>query len=176
MKGTQTKKMNIFTAGAIVLCLASAYGFLFYAVKSLNNEASLLRRGIALGEEKERMAVSEKILLQGLEEGRRELNGYFVEGDDPAVLIKRIEELVKKSGVLLSVSSLEPDKEKRNVLVAEMSLAGEFPEIFHFLSLFEQTPLGVTVKSAALGVAADSAMSGWEGNIMAEISHFISEK
>ncbi|MEK7662256.1 MAG: hypothetical protein AAB355_02030 [Patescibacteria group bacterium] len=175
MKGLQTKKITVVAISIIALCLVSAYGFLFYTIKNLNNKASLLRQDFSLAEDKERKTISEKILLRGLEDGRRELEGYFINSENPVALIKRVEALGGISGVSLSISSLEPDKERKNVVIADMSLSGGFSQIFHFLVLLESIPFGVTVKRAAFGLAPSpkGVQSGWEGIINAEISHFI---
>jgi len=177
VRSPRTKKITIIIAGVITLFAASGYAFIFYTIKSFNNQASLLRQEISLKEEKEKKSIFEKILLRDLEKERKELDGYFIERDNPVVLIEKIEEIGKISGVSLSISSLEPDKERKNIIIADMSLAGSFPKIFHFLSLLEKTPLGVTVKRAAFGIAVFPLGAvipfSWEGVVRAEISHFI---
>ncbi|MEK7558509.1 MAG: hypothetical protein AAB507_01640 [Patescibacteria group bacterium] len=175
---------KIILLALVIFALASLYVFIFYLIKGKTEKASLSEQKYLLAAKKEELALSEESILRETGKKREELDKYFIDQGNVVVFIERLESLGTISGSKVSLTSVDIDKSRKNILKVILSVSGRFNELFYFLSLLEALPLEISIKRLSLGSAAPTSVSvqdkknkdEWNMELNIELVNFISEK
>lgn len=153
------------------------YGYFFYTIIAENEKTSLLRGEIELREKEENRSLSERNLIRGTEEERQTLNGYFINSNSIVSFIERLEALGRASNVGMTLSSVDIDKNRKNVLKINLRVSGSFQGIYYLISLIEAMPYEIEVNRFSLSRSAGQTFTKkWEGETSFELLSFISVK
>ena len=175
---------KIIILTVIMLVLVSLYIFVFYLIRNEDKKTSLLEQNFSLMAKKEELMLSEQSIIRETEEKRKDIDKYFINQGNVVVFIEKLESLGAISGGKVSLSSVDIDKSRKNVLKANLSVSGGFSELFHFLSLLEAIPFEINIKHISLTsymptgpLAQDKKnKSEWDMNLSIDLVNFVSEK
>lgn len=163
----------------IVISALAFYVYLFLLVKNENVKASEFEQSIKNATNRDERSLSERSILRGTENERKELEKYFLYQGNEVAFIEKIESLGDISGSRVSFTSVDSEKE---IFKANLSATGGFKEIYHLLSLLETMPFQISVKRLSLGkLATIGILQGknqgeWSGEFSIELLNFIETK
>lgn len=170
-----TKAEKILIGAILVLATAVVmYVFLYKHIVGLRADLSEVSRELESVEKIVENKNDTITLLRETEEGRRELEKYFVSANDPTQFLDMIDAVAEDVGVTVSSPSVEivgyeeldknfPDELQKKTDVL-LSVSGEWDEIYHFISLLELFPYVVTVDRVTVAYKEGDEGS-WEGVI-----------
>lgn len=172
---SKTKKLLIL---CIVLNLVvwTAYGVIFWQIKSQNEKISLLVNEAELDTKKEEDLRLTKASLNENKDSISRIDSYFIPKDGVVDFINSLESLGKQSGTSLVIGSVSVESETKikenfkEVLRLKVQAIGSWKNVMHFLSILENLPYQVDLQQAdfKLSVSAEGSSGGgvpqWEGD------------
>jgi len=174
LKITKSQKVLVFSLLVLVLA-ASGYVLLYQYITLLHinlDTLSVELDSVVMVVENKQSTIA---LLESTEEGREEMERYFVSVDDPTQFLNMIDAVAKGVGVNVEAVSVEiVDFEKINKKFPKdlqkktevaLSVQGEWEDVYHFISLLEFFPYAVTIDRATITHKESSEYEPWEGLI-----------
>ena len=191
MKVLNGKKGILFLGMVAVAAVASWY-FMFANIKGLNENISLLLERSRLEEKNVAAIRSIETVVNDSNSDIDKLNSYFIGKDGTVAFIESIESLGRKNAVAVSIDSVDvagnstlnssTKGEKKligpstELLKLKISAAGNWQDIFHFLSSLENMPFKLTISEADLASVSQTistekreTTTGWSGRFSIEI-------
>ena len=166
---SNTQKILVIT---IVLAMVSLglYGFLFWQVRSENQEASQLLGEAEQDVEKEKTLRAAKISLEKNKQFIEKIDTYFVPKDGVVGFIQELETIGKQTGVSLTIGGVTAESDQRTkddfkeTLRIRLETSGSWEKTFYFLSVLESLPYRAQVEQIALSLygASDKLLFGTE--------------
>ena len=182
MNSNSSKTQNYLTTTSVILLLSLVcYGVFFYLVSINEKQMLALEKDLLVLRKNETRATSERSVLNSTEKDRALLYKYFIDPNNIVVFIEKLESLASISDSRISLSSVDIDKNKKNLLKLNFSVNGSFEQVFHFLALLESLPFEINIKSFNLTKSEESIPNqigkgdtgGWTGNFSIELLSFI---
>ena len=181
MKNSKQKTIIIFVGVILLnLLISSVYVYSFYAVKTKNEEASLISLELKEYLSKEGAINLLKKSVKNTESERKNIDASFVARDDVPVFAKKIESLGGMSGTKLSITKLQA---QGNVLSIGLSSEGSFRNTLHLISLIETLPFKVEITKAYINTierlsteeVSESGRGVWNGKFNIKLTGFVAK-
>lgn len=169
MKKLTPKKLLIWILVADLLALVS---WVLFGVSSLNRGAELTALSAKIAE-----ATGKKDRLSGLRQvveetavGRAVLAGHFVDSNNKADFIEKLEETAGLAGVKFELNRAD----ETAGLKFDLSVRGGFGSVHKFIALLENMPYSLEIEKLALAVApGEKNQKGvWSANMIVNIKSF----
>ncbi|MBX4215704.1 hypothetical protein KW797_02030 [Candidatus Parcubacteria bacterium] len=170
------KRNSLIFLSALAALSVAAYSLFFYYIRGNNERAATIGQEIALADEREGAAHSVKDLLTQTEANRAEFDAYFVSQNSIVGFIERLEALGAKAGVTMELSAVDTEQGRKNVLKANIRMAGTFENLYYLLSLLEALPYELDVvrfSVSAAPAALQKDRAPWEGDASIELLNFL---
>ena len=163
MKRQSTSKFRFAFPLLLAAVSILSYVWFFYLVKSTSEKSSALRDSIELANRKETRILSTKNILITTEKERAKLDNYFIEESSVVSFIERLESLGRLSGAKITLTSVDTDKKRKNVLRVDLKASGKFENVYYLLSLIEALPFEINVNRFVMGKGTEPAgrRTGW---------------
>lgn len=186
---SKTKQLLIILL-VINTALISAYGFLFYSIKTKSEEASTLSHDLSAQHASGEDLALLRHAVNDMKDDRARLESYFVKSSTINTFFESIESLGGESATEMRLSGLV---ERGNILGIDVNARGKFENIYYLVKLIEHLPYRIEFKKAyfnSLGmVDTPSLLEGktgsaaknkirdvlWEASFTLEISGYVKE-
>jgi len=175
---SKTKTKQIFETVMVMTIIALiAYIVLFIQIKEKNEIVSALTNEAESIVQKETKLRSVKNLVRDIERERNIIDSYFITDDNIVDFIEIIENLGKKNGLSIEITSVKVDNidsdiEKKikmgELLRVNFKTKGHFSELFQLLSVLENLPfkidlLNIDFSKSAGVLNRDKNINLWSG-------------
>lgn len=167
-------RILFFVALLFVVASGALYAMGLYMIKSKNASVRALTERLEENTRRERDIQSLRHMVAVTASERKQLDRYFVSGDDVVGFIEYIEELGKGSGTAFELSSVDVLNINPKVLQISFKAVGLWKDVVHMLALVETLPMSVEVEKTSLRKSKESESAGtdWEGNVTIRVLSF----
>lgn len=168
---THTKKLLIGALGASLLCLGG-YGYGVWEVFDEITAVRDLESKVQVENAREDLDRTTKSLLTQTQIERDKLSVLFLQENELVSFIEHIEGLGGVTNTDLEIQAVdvvaaEAEQEVYEWLKLTVVARGAWGEVYHLLSLLENVPLGVSLRTAEIrrdgGVLAEESSEEWAG-------------
>lgn len=176
------KKTTFYFLLSISIILLIAWVSLFVFInwkvnkKIESNEQTAKAVNLEVGEV---LAIKRK--FDSLQEVRNTIDGYFIERGNSFLVIEKIEEISRESGVILKINQAE----ELSSIQLNLSVVGNFKNLWQFIAMLENLPFKIRINNLILTKQNDSSplsanlkndeSGDWRSNINLTISSFRNE-
>jgi len=170
------KAKRILIIGVLInLGLVFFVGAATYIINIKSNYVESIKKDIWINEEKTKKLEVVKRLIEEMKEDLDTLDSYFTNEDEVVLFIEDIENMGAKSGVSLSLRSVNVDKENGGSLYVSLIASGSWESVYHFLNLLELFPANIHIDKVSFTKKERSDSGIWVGDFSLSLLSF-SEK
>jgi len=171
-KKTKTLLYMIIVLSIIALLL---FVFVFYIVYEKHNTIAGLHEEVKIIENRKDEIISTKHLIFDIKEDINKLDSYFVGSDSIVEFIRDVEFLGVKSGVALTLNSVDIFDEGDSSLSLKFTTEGDWDDSIYLLALLESMPVKMDINEISFikRAATNDRKSYWSGEFSITLLSFL---
>ncbi len=174
----KNKKLILIIIATFILNISALLGCLslFSMVKNQRESAKGTIKNSSILKKKIQEVKLLESQIDKIKEDKKKIDSIFLMEEDIVKFIETLEDLGKKTGILIKISSAEIGKGSENPKI-RISANGSFQNIFHYILLLENMPNQIVFDNLNLvKKASDSEKKGeWEADIEISIKSFLNK-
>lgn len=158
--------------GNLVLC--GIFVFSLVTIRALDTEVKILETERTMRAEAAQGLTALRQTVRDTEDARRTLDSFFVKEETAISFIEELEALAKKTNVVLSLETAEPNVSVPQLptLAISMGMTGTRDDIILFVGLLEDMPLRLDITLFELRETKDETKM-WQGSARVVVKSFI---
>lgn len=174
----KNKKLILIIIAIFILNISALLGCLslFSMVKSQRESAKEAIRNSSILEKKIQGVKLLESQIDKIREDKKKIDSVFLKEEDIVKFIETLEDLGKKTDILIKISSAEIGKGSENPKL-RISANGSFQDIFHYIILLENLPNQIAFDNLNLvkKSSGDEKNGEWESGIEISIMSFLNK-
>lgn len=161
------KTMIVLSVYAVVAgILVSAYAFFILHIQNKEERTADIIAKVADLEGQNSQLSDLKEILGKIEDKKEILNNVFIDSKNIVNFLESLEEMGRISGASVQVENInesETENELFQTLALDLSILGDWDDVYHFFALLENFPARIAVDRVQIGLTDDKSGRVWEG-------------